>query len=306
VNTAGVDNTRARVWPYLLLIVSSLAWAGNFVVGRFVHTQVPPVGLSFWRWLVALAVLLPFTLGVTWRQRALIKQHWRLIATLGATGIAVFHILLYQALHFTEAVNAALVLSITPVVIVGLSWALLGDRLSLRQALGIVISLVGAVIIITRGDLRLLLALRFNAGDLWMLAAVPNWALYSVLLRRLPGTFQPMSLLTAIALSGVGFLAPLYLWELARGEHMQINVETVSSILYIGLFASVLAYICWNRGVAVVGANRAGLFMHLIPLFSAVLAVVTLGESVRLFHLTGASFIFAGIYLVTRARAKRL
>jgi drug/metabolite transporter (DMT)-like permease len=304
MNRAAVDNkTAALAWPYLLLSVSSLSWAGNFVVGRFIHAQIPPVTLSLSRWLVALSALLPFTLRLTWEQRALIRQHWRLLATLGATGIALFHTFVYRALHYTEAVNAALILSTTPVVIAALSWTLFGDRLSRRQAFGIATSLAGALVIITRGDLRGLLHLRFNVGDLWMLMAMPNWALYSVLLRRLPGGFHPLSLLTATALFGVAFLIPLYGWELLHGERTEFGISTVSAILYIALFASVLAYVCWNRGVALVGPNRAGLFLHLIPLFSAVLAAGTLGEPVRAFHLVGAGCIFTGIYLVTRAPA---
>ena len=290
---------------YSLLAISSLTWGGNFVVGRYVYDQIPPVALSFWRWALALALLLPFTFITTFRQRHLIVQHWRMLATLGATGIALFHIFVYQALHYTAAVNAALFLSTTPVFIVALSWALLRDRLQARQALGIAISLLGAVVIIMRGDIARLLQLQLNAGDLLMLIAVPNWALYSVLLRRLPPSFHPMTLVTVIALFGLIFLVPLYGWELARGGGFEVNRSTVGAILYIGLFASVLAYICWNRGVAMVGANRAGLFMHLVPLFSAILGVVMLNEPVRLFHLIGATLIFGGIYLVTSARPLR-
>ena len=290
---------------YSLLAISSLTWGGNFVVGRYVYDQIPPVALSFWRWALALALLLPFTFITTFRQRHLIVQHWRMLATLGATGIALFHIFVYQALHYTAAVNAALFLSTTPVFIVALSWALLRDRLQARQALGIAISLLGAVVIIMRGDIARLLQLQLNAGDLLMLIAVPNWALYSVLLRRLPPSFHPMTLVTVIALFGLIFLVPLYGWELARGGSFEVNRSTVGAILYIGLFASVLAYICWNRGVAMVGANRAGLFMHLVPLFSAILGVVMLNEPVRLFHLIGATLIFGGIYLVTSARPLR-
>jgi drug/metabolite transporter (DMT)-like permease len=300
---AGAATGRQAI-AYLLLTVSALTWAGNIVVGRYVNDQIPPVALSFWRWTVALAVLLPFTSIITLQQRDLIVQHWRILMALGATGIAIFHVFLYQALHFTEAINAALFLSTTPVIIVVFSWVLLSDRLSARQGLGIAISLAGAVIIIVRGEFGRLLQLQFNAGDLWMLAAVPNWALYSVLLRRLPQGFHPMTLVTAIALFGVAILAPVYVWELARGAAFELNRVTVSTILYIGLFASILAYICWNHGVSLVGANRAGLFLHLIPLFSAILAIATLGESVRVFHFAGAALIFTGIYLVTATGGK--
>lgn len=300
---AGASAGRYAI-AYMLLTLSALTWAGNIVVGRFVNDQIPPVALSFWRWAIALAVLLPFTRVITLQQRDLIVQHWRILLMLGATGIALFHIFLYQALHFTEAVNAALFMSTTPIMIVVLSWVLLKDRLRGRQALGIGISLAGAVILIVRGEFGRLLQLQFNAGDLWMLVAVPNWALYSVLLRRLPPGIHPMTLVTVVGLFGVAILAPVYVWELARGGAFELNRITISSILYISLFASILAYMCWNHGVSLVGANRAGLFMHLIPLFSAILAIMTLGEAVRVFHLAGAALIFTGIYLVTVAGSK--
>ncbi|MFQ5938257.1 MAG: DMT family transporter, partial [Acidiferrobacterales bacterium] len=293
---------RWKVLPYLLLAIAPLTWAGNFVVGRFIHDQVPPVSLNLCRWLVALVALLPFTAPILLAQRHLILRHWKLLALLGATGIALFHSFVYQALHFTGAINAALVLSTTPVVIVALSWILFRDPVTARQALGVMVSLLGAVIIVMRGDLGLLLQLQFNKGDLWMLAAVPNWALYSVLLRRLPPGFHPMGLLAATVTFGLILLIPVYLWELARVGTFQVNVATVGSVLYMGFFASVIAYVCWNQGVATIGATRAGLFLHLVPVFSAALAVAILGESVRAFHLVGITLVFAGIYLTNTAR----
>ncbi len=297
---------RSTVLSYLLLTLAPLTWGGNFVVGRFVHDQVLPVSLTMWRWLIALAVLLPFTAPVLLRQRHLIRRYWELIAVLGVTGTALFHALVYQALRFTEAINAALFLSTTPVVIVGLSWLLFRDPITTRQALGIFISLCGVMAIIMRGDFGLLLQLQFNKGDVWMLAAVPNWALYCVLLRRLPPEFHPLALLTATVAFGLIMLTPFYLWELVKVGAFEFNAVTVASVFYVGLFASVIAYICWNRGVALVGATRAGLFMHLVPIFSAVLAISILGEYLRIFHLVGIALVFSGIYLTNTPRSVRL
>ncbi len=296
-----MTSRRWTVLPYLLLAIAPLTWAGNFVVGRLIYDQVPPVSLNLWRWLVALTALLPFTVPVLLAQRHLILHHWKLLAVLGASGIALFHSFVYQALHFTGAINAALFLSTTPVVIVALSWILFRDPVTARQVFGIIVSLLGALVIIMRGNLSLLLQLQFNKGDLWMLVAVPNWALYSVLLRRLPPGFHPMGLLAATITFGLVLLVPAYLWELTRVGTFQINAATVASVLYMGLFASVIAYVCWNQGVTLVGANRAGLFMHLVPVFSAALAVVILAESVRVFHLLGITFVLAGIYLTNTA-----
>ncbi len=290
---------RGHPIAYLLLSISALAWAGNFIVGRYVHDQVTPVTLSYGRWGLALLILLPFTLRGVLRQRRLVLTHLKLFALLGLTGMTLFHSFVYAALEFTGAINAALILSLTPVIIVLLSRILDREHISPVQAAGIGLSIVGAGILITRGDPSVISALDFNRGDLWMLIAVPNWALYSVLLRRRPATVEPMVLLTVTIAAGLAFLTPALIFELALGPGFQFSQETVASIVYVALFASVIAYICWNRGVSIVGANRAGLFMHLVPAFSAMLAIAVLDEAFLLHHALGIGLIIVGIYLTT-------
>jgi drug/metabolite transporter (DMT)-like permease len=289
---------------YALLCIATLAWAGNFIVGRYIHTQVTPVTLSYGRWGLALLILLPFTLRAVLRQLPLVRQHLLLFAALGLTGMTLFHSFVYAALEATGAINAALILSITPVVIVALSWLLDREPISPFQAAGIAVSLVGAVVLITRGDLGAVRTLDFNRGDLWMLIAMPNWALYSVLLRRRPHDVAPMVVLTVTIAAGLAFLTPVFIFELVRGTDFQVNAETLLSVAYV-LFASVIAYVCWNRGVALIGANRAGLFMHLVPVFSALLAIAVLGESLEAHHGFGIALIVAGIYLTTSMRSFR-
>ncbi len=291
--------SRAQAIAYLLLCVSALAWAGNFIVARYVHDQVTPITLSYGRWGLALVILLPFTLKQVFRQRELVRAHLKLFALLGLTGMALFHSFVYAALESTGAINAALILSLTPVFIVLLSWILDKEPIASAQATGIGLSLLGAVVLITRGDAAAIRAMDFNRGDLWMLAAVPNWALYSVLLRRRPAAVQSMVLLTVTIAAGLAFLTPALILELVRGSDFRLGKETVAGIVYVALFASVIAYICWNRGVSVVGANRAGLFMHLVPAFSALLAIALLGESLLLHHALGIGLIISGIYLAT-------
>jgi len=295
-------DARARhpVWPYLVLLVPPLCWAGNFVVGRWIHDQIPPFNLSLWRWVVALAVLVPFAAPALARQRELLLAHWKLIALLGLSGILMFHSLVYIALRSTGAINATLMLTTTPVWIVALSWLLFRDRVTRLQAAGIAVSLTGAVVVVTRADPAVLRDLDLDRGDLWMVAAVPNWALYSVLLKRVPPRMDPSALLVSTITVGVVVLIPLALWELGGDLRFALNLQTLASILYVGLFASVLAYVCWNRGVAAVGATRAGLFMHLVPVFSAGLAIALLGEVLRLSHVIGLALILAGIGLTTR------
>jgi len=287
---------------YVLLCIATLAWAGNFIVGRYIHAQVTPVTLSYGRWGLALLILLPFTLRAVIRQLPLVRQHLFLFAALGLTGMTLFHSFVYAALEATGAINAALILSMTPIVIVAFSWLLDREPISPLQAAGIAVSLVGAVVLITRGDLSAVRTLDFNRGDLWMLIAMPNWALYSVLLRRRPHNVTPMVVLTVTIAAGLVFLTPVFIFELIRGSDFRVNTETMLSVAYVALFASVIAYICWNRGVALIGANRAGLFMHLVPVFSALLAIAILGESLEGHHLAGVALIVLGIYLTTSTR----
>lgn len=292
----------AGALPWLLLVAAPLCWAGNFVVARYLHQQVSPVGFNLWRWVVALAALLPFTLPAVRRQWPLLWRHWRLVLGLAATGVVLFQCLLYLALQHTEVVNAALIVTTMPAVIVLFSWLFYRERIVPRQAVGIAVSLLGTTVLICRGDPSLLLGLELNRGDAWMLVAVPNWALYSVLLRRVPRAIEGPALLTATAGCGLLLLLPAWLWELAAGGQFQFNGQTVAGVVFVGLFASVIAYACWNYGVARVGPNRAGVFMHLVPVFSAVLAVTLLGERLHLFHVLGVTLVFTGIVLTTRRR----
>lgn len=296
---------RTPLIAHLLLGIAALTWAGNFIVGRYIHDQVTPVTLNFGRWGLALLILLPFTYRSVVRQLPLILRHWRLFALLGLLGIAVFHTITYAALASTGAINAALILSLTPVVIVGLSWLLDREIVSAWQFGGILISLAGAVALITRGDISVIRTMDFNRGDIYMLIAMPNWALYSVLLRRRPYNVEPTVLLTVTIAAGVFFMTPLLVIELLRGTSFRVNVETTLSVTYVAVFASVIAYFCWNRGVEIVGANRAGLFMHLVPAFGALLAILILGESFAGYHVAGIVLIVTGIYLTTSAGGRK-
>lgn len=288
---------------YGLLMLAPLFWAGNAVVGRYIHEQIPPVSLSLFRWLTALAVLLPAALPTLRSQLPLLLRQWKLITLLGLSGVTLFQTLLYTALQSTAAINTVFIQTMTPAVIVVFARLLLHERVSAAQVAGIVVSFTGTMVLIARGSPSALLSLQLNRGDLWMLAAVPAWALYSVLLRRLPAGLRHSALLSAIILCGLVMLSPLYVWERVHGAVAEFDRATVLSILYVGLFPSVVAYSCWNRGIARVGANRAALFMHLMPVFGAVLAVAFLGEHLHLFHFVGAALIFSGIWLTSVARA---
>jgi drug/metabolite transporter (DMT)-like permease len=302
--TAGTARAWPAALPYLMLAGAALFWSGNWILGRAVHAEIPPLALNFWRWATASLILLPFTLTGLIAHRHVLVRHWKIMVLLAVTGVAAFHSVVYHALALTPAINALLLLAAAPAVFVAVSWLLIRERVTVRQGVGIAVSLTGAVVLIAHGDPAALAALSFNPGDLWMLIAIPLWALYSVLLRWRPTALPPLVLVAALALTGTVLLVPFYLWELAVLGPFAVTPSSVASILYVALFASVIAYIFWNRGVVEVGPNRAGLFMHLMPVFGTGLAVVLLGEPLEPFHFAGAALVFFGIYLSTRRSAR--
>lgn len=301
-----LNPVKVNASPYLLLVLTTLFWAGNSVLGRMIRLDVPPVGLSFWRWMLAGALLLPFI----WRELVgcwpLARAHIGLVLLLAIFGVTGFNTLLYMGLQTTTASNAVLLMSVIPLVIILLSWLLLGVGVTLWQSLGILTSLIGVGIIVARGELDILFGLSVTRGDLWVLAAVVSWGFYSVLLRRLPTQMAGLPLLGYTILFGLGGITPFYLWEIGSGRTVSLDAVTLGSILYVAVFASLLAYLFWNHAVARVGPNKAGQFVHLIPVFGSLLSVLVLGERLHLYHLAGALCIAAGILMASLQRARSL
>jgi len=287
--------------PQLALALSSLFWAGNFIVGRALRDQSQPVALNFWRWCIALIIILYFSHKALRQHQRLLLRHWRLILVLAITGIAGFHVGVYQALQTTSAINALLFLSISPVIIVIGSRLLFHEPLLFRQVLGISISLLGVIALLTHGTPDRLLAMQYNGGDLWMLLAVLLWSTYSVILKHKPVELPQAALLAGTILTGVAVMLPLYLATSPGRLGLAINYTTLGGLLYIGIFASIVAYYCWNYGVCRIGPNQAGAFLHLVPLFGAALSMLFLGEHIHPYHLAGAALIAAGIVLTNRA-----
>jgi drug/metabolite transporter (DMT)-like permease len=288
--------------PYLLLALAALSWSGNHVLGRAVHSEIPPLALAYWRWFIASMVLLPFVARQAWEYRAVVRRHWRLLVLLAALGMSINHGLLYLALNSTTAINVGLINATAPMIFPMISFLAYRELLSRRQVFGIAVSLVGVVIIISRADLTVLLGLHFTPGDLYMLGSMVVWAMYSVFLKRLPPGLPPMVFLLVLCIIGTILLFPFYGWELAVRGGFAVNVPNFLTLAYIGIFPSALAFICWNQGVAQIGANKAGLFNYLIPVFTVGLAVALLGEVVHAYHAAGAVLAVIGIYLTTTAR----
>ncbi len=295
-----MPSPRFHVPPHLLLSLAVLFWAGNLVLGRGVAPDIPPIALNFWRGTGGALILLPFTAHALWRHRAIIMSHWRTLTALAITGITAFHSFVYVALKSTTAINSSLFMAATPVLIPIFIYGLDRTHLSRRQWAGITLSMIGVVTIITQADWAVIAALNFNTGDLWMMVAVPLWALYSVILKRHPLPLPPQVSVLAIITFAVILLIPVYGWELAFVGGFAINAANLASLGYLALFAAALGYTFWNRGVAALGAAKAGLFMHLIPVFTVTLAVILLGEAFRLFHVFGIALIITGLILTTR------
>jgi drug/metabolite transporter (DMT)-like permease len=282
---------------WLLAVLPPLFWSGNFVLARALHASLPPVALSFWRWALALAILLPFGLRACVRQRALIARHWRLLAALALLGVTGYNTALYFGLQDTTASQAVLLSSATPVLIVVLSFVLLGVRLRRLALGGLGLSLAGVWLIISGGEPMTLLAASIGVGDAWVLLTTLDWALYSVLLRLRPAELDPLALLTTTVAMGLPPIAALYAWELSTGVGFAPSPANLGTIAYVALFPSVLAYVIWNRAVAELGANRTGQYMHLLPVFGTVLGVLVLGETLAWFHWVGAAAIAGGIVM---------
>ena len=287
--------------PYLLLTLAVLFWAGNFILGRAFHADIPPVALAFWRWLCAALLIV----GPAWKHlhndRRTIAAHWPIILLLSTLGIAAFNTLAYSGLQYTQALNAFLIQSLMPVFIVALSFLCYRERVTSRQIGGILVSLLGAFTIITRGQVATLLSLDINRGDLLVCTAIICYAGYSVALRKRP-PIHPLSLIATTFMIGTALLLPIYLWEHSHVRVIRPDATTLAVIAYVAIFPSILSYLCFNRGVELIGANQAGLFIHLMPVFGSVMAMVFLGEQFMLFHAIGILLIATGIFLATRAR----
>ncbi len=285
--------------PYLLLTLASLLWSANFIVGRAVHGSVPPVALAFCRWAGASLLILYPAWPHLRRDWLAIRRGWPILLLLAAVGVAAFNTLVYTGLQTTFALNALLMQSTMPVLIVAMSFLLFRERVSKRQAFGITLSLAGAATIILRGDPGALRTLTINHGDLLVMIAVLCYAAYSVLLRLRPA-IHPLSFVAVTFAAGTLMLVPFFLGEIHGGRTLEFNLVTLLAVGYVAIFPSIVAYLCFNRGVELVGANRAGLFIHLMPVFGSLMAIAFLGESFRWFHGTGIVLIAAGILLATR------
>ena len=293
----------ARWWssPYLLLTLTSLFWSLNWVIGRAVVGQVSPVALAYWRWVLALLFMLPFAIPQIRRSWPVIWKHRGVIVLLGFVGTGFHNMISYLGLNYTTATNGVMLNSSIPVMIIILGAIFFGQRIAVSQIAGVAISLCGVFAILSKGHLETVATFRFNIGDLIVLGSMLLWAFYTLALKWRPAGIPPIAFLCVCGIVGVAGMTPVYAWDLSTGAHISWSPRVVVALCYLGLFPSFIGYIFWNKGVAQVGPNVSGLFVHLMPVFGSLLAWLFLDERLYWFHLAGMALILAGIYLSTRS-----
>ena len=293
-NSYNLNFTKA----YLFLTLASLFWSGNFIVGKIASAyEVPPFSLNFYRWLFALLILLPFTYKEVFINKNYIFQNFKLFVILGITSITIFNSIVYYSLYYTQVISGILMISTIPVWILFFASILKIERTNLFQILGVALSLLGVLFIISKADIEIVKAIKFNKGDLSMVVGMLSWAIYSALLRKKKHPFSQIVLLEIIIIFGIIFLIPIYFLEMNFGNKIVLEWPFILTLGYVVLFPGIFAFLFWIKGIDIIGANRAGVFLHLMTIFGAIMAILILGEKFMFYHFLGAIFIIAGITL---------
>jgi len=284
--------------PYLIMLLPPLFWAGNFIVGKAVSNQHIPIGLSFWRWFLATLIFTPFVLKAIIKEKDIILKHFPKIVILSLLSISAFNSLAYISLQYTTALNATILNSFIPIFILIIVSLFFKEKISRYQVVGIFISLLGVFIILSRLDINIIKNITFNKGDLWMLLAALDWAMYSILLKYLrPTELKPMTFLGIMMILGTIFLIPLYLANPFNELMITLNKDVIYALAYIAIFPSIISYLAWNYGLQKIGVALGGQYIHLMPIFGALMAVLFLGEKIELYHILGGIGIGLGLWL---------
>ena len=284
-------------------MLAALFWSGNFIVGKFAYLfEVPPLTLNFLRWASVWFILLPFTYKNIYNNLPNIKKNWLVISFMGVITISTFNSVVYFALNYTQVINAVLVLAAIPAVTIFFSFLLKVEKTNIFQLTGLFLSIIGIGAIISNADIQKITSLSFNKGDLWMLVCVFTWAIYSTLLKKNKFEFSQFSLIQLMVSVGIIFLIPQFFYEKSIGLEVNFNKSFFLILFYVVVFPAIAAYYCWQKGIEIIGPNRATMFIQLMPLFSAVLAIIIFREKFELYHFVGAFFIVSGIYLSNKKK----
>ena len=300
-----MNNTRQQaLYGYLFALGATAIWSGNFFVARGLSDIVPPISLAFWRWVVAVIVFLPFALKPVIAERQQLLQNIRYLSVTALLGITVFNTLIYVAGHTTSALNLSLIAITFPIFIIALSRLFYGEKVTTNKMLGIALVTGGVVVLTTKGELSVLHNISFAVGDLWMLSASFIFAIYSILVKQKPNDLSIWSFQLSTFSIGLLFLFPLFVWESITVAPVNYDVSTVLSILYVGIFASLAAFVFWNKAIVTIGPSKSGMVYYTLPLFSGFLAYLFLNESIDMIHLLSALLIVAGILTTNRISKK--
>ena len=287
-----------KYFPYVLLVLAALFWSGNFIVGKFATLfQIPPLSLNVFRWIAVWLILMPFTYKEIYNNLPIIKKNWFVISFMGVITISTFNSVVYFALNYTQVINAVLVLAAIPAATIIFSSLMKIEKTNIFQLLGLFFSIIGIGSIISNGEIQKIISFSFNKGDLWMLVCVFTWALYSTLLKKHKFQFSQFSLIQLMVSAGILFLIPQFFYEKSIGLEVNFNKAFFLILFYVVVFPAIAAYYCWQKGVEIIGPNRASMFIQLMPLFSAIMAIIIFNEKFELYHFAGAAFIVSGIYL---------
>ena len=286
---------------YLLLTLAVMFWAGNFIVGKFATLfEIPPLTLNVLRWVSVWIILMPFTYKEIYNNLPVIKKNWLTISFMGVITISTFNSVVYYALNYTQVINAVLVLSAIPAATIFFSSLMKIEKTNIFQLIGLLLSIAGIGSIISNGEIQKIISLNFNKGDLWMLVCVITWALYSTLLKKNKFEFSQFALIQLMVTVGIIFLIPQFFYEKSIGLEINFNKAFILILFYVVIFPAIAAYYCWQKGVEIIGPNRASMFIQGMPICSALMAIIIFKEKFELYHFIGASFIVLGIYLSNR------
>ena len=288
---------------YLLLFLTTLFWSGNFIVGKAASMyEIPPFSLNFYRWLFAWLILFPFTYKELIKKRNYILNNIGFFIILGITSITIFNSIVYYSLNFTQVISGVLMISTIPVMIIFFSSLLRIEKTNIFQIFGMILSLIGVVFIVTKADIEILKSLDFNKGDLTMVVAMFSWATYSALLKKKKYELTQISLLEIVITFGLIFLIPIYFIEMSMGYLIKLGKPFYLTLAYVVLFPGLASFFFWIKGISIIGANRSGIFLHLMPIFGAIMAMIIFDEKFMFYHFLGAIFILSGIILSNRKK----
>ena len=286
---------------YIFLILATLFWSGNFIVGKAASLfEIPPFTLNFYRWTFAWLILAPFTLKEIYRERSHILNNLKYVLILGITSITLFNSIVYYSLQFTQVISGVLMISTIPVMIIFFSSLLKIEKTNFYQIMGVIFSIFGVIVIITQLNIENIKGLSFNKGDLSLIVAMLSWALYSALLKKKKLLLTQTSLLQVIISSGLIFLLPIYIIEMSYGRYVNLELPFFLTLTYVVLLPGLASFICWIKGITIIGANRSGIFLHLMPIFSTILAIIIFNEKFMIYHLIGSALIITGIVLSSK------